>query len=178
MFFTDVSISYAPPTHKPDYKVVIWLIKTSIIAPIKWGKPCNSIPSKKMRDFCPEILHIQFQVVLLRLTNLLTPLPSFNGQLWEAFHCPSFLSALASNNVQVKMWLRQNPWCGGLNWRRSDNKVDLCEINYLGSSLIDFCISTGKHPWLSPRRAPLSNQGLRRWVQSWKRLKQLLLYIS
>ena len=35
--------------------------------------------------------------------------------------------------------------------RRSD-KVDLCEINYLGSSLIDFCISTGKRPWLPPRR--------------------------
>ena len=38
--------------------------------------------------------------------------------------------------------------------RRSD-KVDLCEINYLGSSLIDFCISTGKRFWLSLRRAPL-----------------------
>ena len=38
--------------------------------------------------------------------------------------------------------------------RRSD-RVDLCEINYLGSSLIDFCISTGKHFWVSPGRAPL-----------------------
>ena len=38
--------------------------------------------------------------------------------------------------------------------RRSD-EVDLCEINYLGSSLIDFCISTGKRFWLSLRRAPL-----------------------
>ena len=34
------------------------------------------------------------------------------------------------------------------------NEVDLCEINYLGSLLIDFCISTGKHSWLSPKRTP------------------------
>ena len=34
-------------------------------------------------------------------------------------------------------------------------RVDLCEINYLGSSLLDFCISTGKRSWLSLRRAPL-----------------------
>ena len=38
--------------------------------------------------------------------------------------------------------------------RRSD-KVDLCELNNLGASLIDFCISTGKCFWLSLRRAPL-----------------------
>ena len=38
--------------------------------------------------------------------------------------------------------------------RRSDG-VDLCEINYLGSSLIDFCILTGKRFWLSLRRTPL-----------------------
>ena len=38
--------------------------------------------------------------------------------------------------------------------RRSD-EVDLCEINYLGSSLIDLRISTGKRSWLSLRRAPL-----------------------
>ena len=36
-----------------------------------------------------------------------------------------------------------------------DFSVDFCEINCLGSSLIDFCISTGKRSWLSPRRAPL-----------------------
>ena len=43
-----------------------------------------------------------------------------------------------------------------LTWtqRRSD-RVDLCEINNLGSSLIDFCISTGKRFWLSLRRTPL-----------------------
>ena len=44
--------------------------------------------------------------------------------------------------------------------RRSDN-VDLREINYLGSSLIVFCISTGKRSWLSLRKARFSNQGLR-----------------
>ena len=44
--------------------------------------------------------------------------------------------------------------------RRSD-KVDLCEINYLGSSLIDFCISTGKRSWLSLRRTCFSNLDLR-----------------
>ena len=39
--------------------------------------------------------------------------------------------------------------------RRSDG-VDLCEINYLESLLIDFCVLTGKCSWLSPRiRAPL-----------------------
>ena len=45
-------------------------------------------------------------------------------------------------------------WLAVPTQRRSD-EVDLCEINYLGSSLIDFCISTGKRYWLSPRRAPL-----------------------
>ena len=39
--------------------------------------------------------------------------------------------------------------------QRRAEKVDLCEINYLGSSLIDFCISTGKHSWLSPKRVPV-----------------------
>ena len=38
--------------------------------------------------------------------------------------------------------------------RRSD-RVDLCEMNHLGSMLIDFCISTGKCFWVSLRRAPL-----------------------
>ena len=45
-------------------------------------------------------------------------------------------------------------WLAVPTQRRSD-EVDLCEINYLGSSLIDFCISTGKRSWLSPRRALL-----------------------
>ena len=40
--------------------------------------------------------------------------------------------------------------------RRLD-KVDLRDINYLGSSLIDFCISTGKRSWFSPRKAPPVN---------------------
>ena len=38
--------------------------------------------------------------------------------------------------------------------RRSDG-VDLYELNNLGSSLIDFCISTGKRFWVSLSRVPL-----------------------
>ena len=47
-----------------------------------------------------------------------------------------------------------------MSQRRSD-EVDLCEINYLRSSLVDFCISTDMWSWLSLRRTHFSNQGLR-----------------
>ena len=46
-------------------------------------------------------------------------------------------------------------------WSLAEDTVDLCEINYLASSLIDFCISTSKRSWLSPRRARFSNIDLR-----------------
>ena len=51
--------------------------------------------------------------------------------------------------------------------RRSD-EVDLCEINYLGSSLIDFCISIGKCSWLSLRRAPLFKSRFKAGSSRWK----------
>ena len=48
-----------------------------------------------------------------------------------------------------------NSWLVVVFKQRRLDEVDPCEINYLGSSLIDFGISTGKHSWLSLRRVPL-----------------------
>ena len=66
---------------------------------------------------------------------------------WYVRLCPKYGGSYPLGHIN------SSPGIG--DQRRSDG-VDLCEINYLGSLLIDFCVLTGKCSWLSPRiRAPL-----------------------
>ena len=57
-----------------------------------------------------------------------------------------FITVLSSqvSEMHAMCWL--DPIHSGLGLSNFGRRlVELCEINYLGSSLIDFCISTGKH---------------------------------